>query len=65
LVTHVSSVGIIAVSEESPLRPVERRPPGLLAAWTVAPDPDMAIARAPGGSTVARLPGDRDGARLP
>jgi hypothetical protein len=45
--------------------PVKRGPPGLLATWTVAHDLDMAIARAPGGSTVARLPSDRDAARLP
>ena len=65
LVTHVLAVWVVPVPEESPLRPVERGPPGLLAAWTVANDLDMAVACAPGGGTVARLPGDRDGARLP
>ena len=56
---------IFLMAQKSPLWPVDRRPPGLLAIRSIAPDLDVTVACALGGRTVAWYPGDRDSARLP
>jgi hypothetical protein len=53
------------VTEESPLRTVERRPPGLLTSWSIASDLDVAFACGLGRWAVAWFPGDRDRAWPP
>ena len=56
---------IFLVAEEPPYRSVERRPPGLLAGGNVALDLEVTAACGLRGGTVARFPGDRDGAWPP
>jgi hypothetical protein len=56
---------IFPVSEQPTFRPVNGRPPGLLAATGPAPNLDVAPARGPRGRAVAWLPGDGHRAGLP
>jgi hypothetical protein len=43
---------ISPAAEEPSFRPMERRPPGLLATWSIAPDLDVATACGSGGGQV-------------
>ena len=58
------SVMIFPMAQEPTLRPVEWRPPGLLATRRATSNLDVSAPRVLGSWTVARFPGDRDTARF-